>query len=182
MRRHAAPRISRLGAIVLAWGLFAVGPAVAEPPQWTLDGLAQMSWPELEALYRAAEPAAIAPGYACGRAIYCPGAPVSGVRTKVTGWMWKGKVFCEDATLVNQWLGFRAIRARVYLGESYLDGCLALIMDYSTTSHVWADVRDEVREVAPGLFLGVMYRGSPCAPQRKMFFALQVCSEASGGR
>jgi hypothetical protein len=166
----------RLLALVLAAGLLPAPPLKAEtpPPQLTLDGLAQLGWPELEALYREAEPAEIAPGYACGRAIYRPDAPLTGLRTRVTASLWKGKVFCEDSTLVNQWLGFRAIRARVYLGDSCLDGKPALIMDYSGTSRVWADVRDEVRQVAPGLFLGIMYLRRPCEPQRKMFFALEV--------
>jgi hypothetical protein len=46
-------------------------------------------------------------------------------------------------------------------------------MDYGATSRVWADVRDEVREVAPGLYLGAMFRRRDPQPQFKMFFALQ---------
>jgi hypothetical protein len=34
-------------------------------------------------------------------------------------------------------------------------------------------VRDEVREVEPGLYLGVMYKGRPNA-QQKMFFTLDA--------
>jgi hypothetical protein len=170
-------RISIRGVLAVGIFVLAAGPAVAGPPGLTMDALTQMSWPDLEALYREAGPGAICPGYAVGRAIYCPGAPLAGVKTKVTGWLWKGKHFEPNDTLVNQWLGFRAIRARVYYGASYLDGKPSLLMDYTETSHVWSDVRDEVREVAPGLFLGIMYRGAPCNPHRKMFFALCVGTE-----
>ncbi len=46
----------------------------------------------------------------------------------------------------------------MYVGESLLDGQPALILDYSK-SRLWPDVRDEEREVSPGLYLGIMYRG-----------------------
>ena len=61
------------------------------------------------------------------------------------------------------------------LGPSCLDGKPSIVMDYGETSLVWADVRDEVREVAPGLYLGRMYRLKPCGPEFQMFFALQAC-------
>lgn len=141
--------------------------------------LSCMGWDELDALYRRAPAACIAPGFTPGRAIYEPGKPLTGVKTALTGWGWQGKVFEEDATLVNQWRGARAIRARVFPGESWLDGGPALIMDYADTSVVWRRVRDEVREVSPGVYLGVMFvrsrSGCPCDARRKMFFVLSAC-------
>jgi hypothetical protein len=76
---------------------------------------------------------------------------------------------------VNQWRGVRAIRAAVCYGPSWLDGGPSVVMDYHRTSRVWSDVRDEVREVAPGLYLGRMYRRTGCGPQFQLFFALEVC-------
>ena len=153
-------------------------PLDSMPPgrQLTLDCLTQLSWPELECLYRQAGPGTIPEGYTPGRAIYCPDSRFAGVRSRVTGALWHGKVFdgCEG-TLVNQWLGFRAIKARVYCGPSWLDGRPSIIMDYGETSHVWKDVRDEVREVAPGLYLGRMYRRKPCGPEFQYYFALEAC-------
>lgn len=140
----------------------------------TLDRLACMSWDDLEQLYRQSEAGTVWNGYACGRAIYCPDQHFAGLRSKVTRLLWHGKIYhAEDCTLINQWCGFRAIRAKVYYGPSWLDGKPSIIMDYSETSHVWADVRDEVREVAPGLFLGVMYLRK-CPPHLKMYFALEA--------
>ncbi len=183
---------SRLrGRRLAGWGLLiacsiaaAATPAAARDdpeapaPALSLDRLAGMSWPELECLYRASEAGAVPVGYAAGKAIYCPCGRLAAVRSKVTGALWRGKVF-DDAGcgLVNQWCGFRAIRARVYYGPSLLDGRPSLIMDYGDTSWLWADVRDEAREVAPGLYLGRMYRCKGGRPEFQIFFALQLCPE-----
>jgi hypothetical protein len=143
----------------------------------SLEQLAHMSWPDLEALYRASGPGAAPVGYARGLAIYCPDAPLAAVRSKVTHFLWRGKHFSAcDGTLVNQWCGFKAIRARVYDGESWLDGGPAIVMDYGSTSRVWRDVRDELREVGPGLYLGAMFRRVELNPKFKMFFALECPS------
>jgi hypothetical protein len=155
-------------------------PSMAQPaspaPCLSLDALARMSWPELEELYRQAEPGAIPHGFARGKALYSPDSRLAGVRSRATGALWRGKVFdCAGEALVNQWCGFRAIRARVYYGPSWLDGRPAIVMDYCGTSRVWADVRDEVREVAPGLYLGLMYRRKAYGPQFKLYFALEAC-------
>lgn len=143
----------------------------------SLEQLACMSWPELEALYRQSCAGAIPHGYARGRPLYCPGKKLSGPRTAVARMLWHGKHFCaDDGSLVNQWTGFKAVRARVCCGPSWLDGKSSIIADYDGESRVvWADVRDELREVAPGLYLGIMYHRRSCGPKFGTFFALQLC-------
>ncbi len=90
--------------------------------------------------------------------------------------LWHGKVFDPcDGTLINQWAGVKAIKARVGYGPSLLDGRPSIIMDYSDTSRVWADVRDEVREVAPGVYLGRMYRLKGGCYEFQYYFALETC-------
>jgi hypothetical protein len=133
-----------------------------------------MNWPDLEQLYRHAPPAQVAPGFLRGKAIYCQDTRLAGPRAAMTNFLWHGKHFRDDCTLVNQWCGFKAIKAKVYPGPSWLDGCPSLIMDYSETSHVWADVRDELREVTPGLYLGAMFQRHCPEPKFKMFFVLQA--------
>jgi hypothetical protein len=60
----------------------------------------------------------------------------------------------------------------VYTADSWLDGRPALVFDYSR-SRLWPNVRDEVREVAPGLYLGIMYRdGAQLNPP--VFFTLDA--------
>ena len=149
----------------------------AAPDALSLDRLTRMSWPELEQMYRAADAGGIPSGYLAGKAIYCPGSRLGGVRSKVTGAVWRGKVFDDSGcTLINQWWGFQAIRANVYSGPSWLDGKPSIVFDYSSTSLVWVDVRDEVREVAPGLYLGRMYRRKANGPEFQCFFALEAAA------
>jgi hypothetical protein len=143
----------------------------------TLAGLTRMCPAELEQLYRQSPPGKVVEGFARGKPIYPPDTRSAALRSKLTGAVWRGKIFCAaDGTLINQWLGYKAIVARVYYGESWFDGGPSIIMDYSETSHVWEDVRDEIREVAPGLFLGLMYVRQPCGgPKFRMYFVLQTC-------
>src|SRR5262249_7299624 len=139
----------------------------------SLEQLARMSWEDLERLYRESGPGPVPVGYARGRAIYCPGARLSGVKSGVANALWHGKHFAADGcSLVNQWSGLKAIRAEVSYGPSCLDGAPSIIMDYGHTSRVWSDVRDEIREVAPGLYVGVMFLRRDPQPRLKMFFAL----------
>lgn len=151
-------------------------PLAASAPALSLDLLAHMSWSELECLYRDASAGAIPQGYTEGKAVYCPCSPFADLHSHITGALWHGKVFDNaNCSLVNQWSGFRAIHAHVAYGPSCLDGKTSIIMDYSETSLVWRNVRDEVREVAPGLYLGRMYRRKKCGLEFQIFFILQAC-------
>jgi hypothetical protein len=84
--------------------------------------------------------------------------------------------------LMNQWFGGRAVRASVGYGASWLDGGPSLVMDYAATSRVWRNFRDEVREVALGVYLGRTYRWRPCGPDFQQFFALEACPTAPADR
>ena len=89
--------------------------------------------------------------------------------------LWQGKVFEEgQATAVNRFFGMRIVRGQLYQGPSWLDGGPSLILDYSQTSRVYADNRDEIRQIAPGLFLGLMYNRTTSPPELQMYFALEV--------
>jgi hypothetical protein len=168
-------------ALAVSWCLLAVLTAPAASPlpaerALCLEQLAGMSWCDLEQLYRQAAPGPIPAGYTRGRAIYCPGAPLTPARSKMSQTLWHGKHFCPaDGTLINQWcLGAQAVKARVDYDDSWLDGKPSIVMDYRGMAHVWSDVRDEIREVAPGLYLGLMYRCKSGQPKMKMFFALEM--------
>src|SRR5207237_10928181 len=41
------------------------------------------------------------------------------LRAKLAGSVWKGKYFCPDGHVVNQWVGFRAISTNVATGPSW---------------------------------------------------------------
>ena len=89
--------------------------------------------------------------------------------------LWQGKVIeADEATAVNRFFGMRMIRGQLYEGPSWLDGRPSLILDYSQTSRIYADNRDEIRQVAPGLFLGLMYNRTTAPPELSMCFALET--------
>lgn len=139
----------------------------------TMDELVRMSAADLAALYSVSPAATVPHGFTPGRAIKNPGSRRTVFNSRTTGLVWQGKIFRDDGTMINRFFGFaKAIPAEVYVGESLLDGQPALIFDYSK-SRLWPDVRDEVREVSPGLYLGVMYRGKSQMEQ-KMFFTLDA--------
>ncbi len=73
---------------------------------------------------------------------------------------WQGKVFDrEKGELRNKILpfGLKAVRAAVYKEPSWFDEKETIVLDYSKTSVVAQRVRDEIREVAPGLYLGLVF-------------------------
>jgi len=73
---------------------------------------------------------------------------------------WQGKVFDrEKGLLVNKVgpFGTELIRARVYKEPSWFDGNETIVLDYSDTSVVARWIRDEIREVAPHLYLGLVF-------------------------
>src|SRR5437867_2257330 len=125
--------------------------AVPLPQPRTMQELVRMPAADLTALYMASAPASAPQGFSPGRAIKDPGSRRTERNSRATGLVWKGKVFRDDGTMVNRLAGgLKAIPADVYVGESLLDGRPALILDYSR-SRLWPDVRDEVRELSPGL-------------------------------
>lgn len=151
----------------------------------TLDGLVRMSKEDLEALYCQAEPGPMPHGYTCGRAIRHAGTCLAVPSSKMAGKVWLGKHFDScSCMLLNQWChGIIAVPAKLSIGESWCDGKPAIIMDYRGVSPViWRKIRDELRQVAPGLYLGIMYQEKRCEPKFKMFFALQVDEDCCPGK
>src|SRR5229473_561989 len=64
-----------------------------------------------------------------------------------------------NGALKNRILAFgvEAIIAKVYKGASWLDGKECIVLDYSQTSIVAQRVRDEIRLISPGFYLGKVY-------------------------
>ena len=76
---------------------------------------------------------------------------------------WRGKLFeARAGRLVNLVtpLHVRAVAAQVYEGASWYDGDTCVVIDYTRSSWVARRLRDEIREVAPGVFLGMVFVGS----------------------
>ena len=124
--------------------------------------LLRMSQEELDDLFRASPPGPIPKGVANGEAIVLPGTPLAPALAPVLRLAWQGKVFFPTGKdLLNRILpfGLRAIRAEVYRQDSWFDQREAIILDYSKTSVFAHYIRDEIREVAPSLYLGIVYWG-----------------------
>jgi hypothetical protein len=73
---------------------------------------------------------------------------------------WQGKVLKRrDALLRNRItpLRLRLITAQLSFDDSWVDQRECILIDYSKTSRVAWMVRDEIRLVGPGLYLGVVW-------------------------
>src|SRR5262245_34157373 len=180
MRRFTAPgRLhslvpALLATLALRAGLGPGTPAMAQGQPITVDRLVRMSGPELDALYRQGTAAGIPAGRVRGTALLAPGTRRNGAMAAGTRLVWQGKVFDPaEPMAVNRFFGLPIIRAQVVQDPSWLDGAPSLVLDYSRTSRVYSQYRDEIRQVAPGLFLGLMFaRTSP--PTLRMYFVLEV--------
>ncbi|HEY8687060.1 MAG TPA: hypothetical protein VIO57_15780 [Chloroflexota bacterium] len=127
----------------------------------TVPQLQEMNQAELDTLFRNSPAGPIPNGEADGIAIVAPDFELSELAAKVINLLaWKGKVFdAASGQLRNQVspLGIKAVIADVYRGESWFDGKECIVLDYSKTSLVAHWVRDEIREVSPALYLGIVF-------------------------
>jgi len=134
-----------------------------------------MSGPELDALYRQGSVAGIPPGRVRGTAILAPGTRRNEAMARGTRLVWQGKVFDPaGSSAVNRFFGLPIVRAQVYQEQSWLDGAPTLVLDYSRTSRIYAQNRDEIRQIAPGLLLGLMYVRTTPQPTLRMYFVLEA--------
>ena len=149
-------------------------PATATPPAIT-DPAKFLKMPpeQLDEIFRQSPAGTIPNGEGKGIAIIAPGTEISDNIAKfVHLFSWKGKVFdAAKGELRNKILplGHRAIVAKVYKDKSWFDQKECIVLDYSKTSLVAKWIRDEIREVSPGVYLGIVYWGK----KKLIHFALK---------
>jgi hypothetical protein len=135
--------------------------------------LLDMTQEQLDDLFKASPAGDIPNGEAEGTAIIAPGTHFSDNIAKfINFFTWQGKVFDAEKGLLKNRIsvfGFNAIVARVYKDPSWLDGKECIVLDYSDTSIVAQWIRDEIRQIGPGLYLGKVYWGK----ERLIDFCLQ---------
>ncbi len=123
--------------------------------------LLKMSQAQLDELFEQSPAGEIPNGEAEGTAIIAPGTAFSPeIASFINHFAWQGKNFdAAKGVLKNRILpfGFNAILAKVYKGESWLDGKECIVLDYSETSLVAHWIRDEIRQIGPHVYLGVVY-------------------------
>lgn len=125
------------------------------------EALLTWSPAELDALFRRSPAGEIPRGRGRGTAILFPGTEVARPIAKVidVAW-WQGKVFDPAGGDLRNLVGptgVPAFRAVVYAAPSWLDGQPCTVLDYSQGSRVVSWIRDEIREIAPGVFLGLVW-------------------------
>jgi len=135
--------------------------------------LLAMNQQQLDDLFGSNPAGDIPSGEAQGTAIIASGTVFSPeIAELISLFGWKGKTFDSvHGTLRNRLLAFGidAIVAEVYKGESWFDGKECIVLDYSKTSVVAGRIRDEIRQIGPGMYLGVVF----WEKKRTINFALQ---------
>jgi hypothetical protein len=138
--------------------------------------LLKLSQQELDDLFKANPAGPIPDGPAKGTAIVSPGTVWSPeIAEFISFFIWEGKTFdAAHGVLTNRLLhfGLNAIVAEVYKDKSWLDGQECIVLDYSKTSLVAKWIRDEIRLIQPGLYLGKVY----WSDKRLIDFCLQFPS------
>jgi|SRR6266542_2362878 hypothetical protein len=130
---------------------------------FTVSELLKMSQEKLDEIFTDSPVGEIPDGEAKGTAIIAPGTSFSDeIAEFISHFAWQGKTFDkEKGVLRNRILpfGLNAIIAKVYKAPSWLDGKECIVLDYSDTSLLAHWIRDEIREIAPNLYLGKVYWG-----------------------
>jgi len=139
----------------------------------TVAEMLKMSQAQLDDLFTQSPAGEIPNGEAKGTAIVAPGTTYTqNIANFVNHFAWQGKVFDPaKGVLRNKILpfGLNAIIAKVYKGPSWLDNKDCIVLDYSETSLLAHWIRDEIREVAPLVYLGKVY----WSKKRLIDFALE---------
>ncbi|MDD1620396.1 MAG: hypothetical protein LUQ11_02860 [Methylococcaceae bacterium] len=131
---------------------------------------------ELDEIYCNAMPGDIPNGDTQGTAILAGSLFAKWVAFLAGVFAWQGKVFdlfCPGGhagVLVNKITPFSLtfIVAKVYRDKSWMDEKDTIVIDYSRTSFFAKAIRDEIREVEPGVYLGKVWYGK----KRVLDFAL----------
>ena len=137
-----------------------------------------MSQEELDDLFRASKAGPIPIGEAAGTVIVHPGGVLADIVAEASEAIaWQGKVFDPvTKTLRNKVgpAGAKQVVAAVDFGTSWFDKQDCVVLDYSETSTLAKSVRDEIREVEAGLYLGIVFIGE----RKTINFALDFNSPA----
>ncbi|MBL4828183.1 MAG: hypothetical protein JKY66_10825 [Spongiibacteraceae bacterium] len=142
----------------------------------TVKSWLNLSRAELDEIYENATVGCIPSGDTRGTAIVTGSPLAKTFAIFVRLFAWQGKVFDlfppehEKGILVNKItaFGLTFIVAKVYKDSSWMDGKETIVIDYSKTSFFAKKIRDEIREIEPGVYLGKVWFGK----KRILDFAL----------
>ena len=138
--------------------------------------LLEKSPDELDALFRESSAGEIPVGQTKGTVLVAPGTGIAWPAKRLIQFLaWRGKVFNpEKGDLLNLIgpFGVKAVRAKVYKDPSWFDEKETIVLDYSKTSRLAHAIRDEIREVSPGVYLGLVFWGR----KKTVYFTLTSTS------
>lgn len=149
--------------------------SASSSPPLTSQSLLRMPESTLESLYKASPVGSVPSGHTRGTMLFFPGTPFTPVLARlVRATTWTGKLFDSNSgTILNKILPFgrlHTVRAKAYHGESLLLPTeKAIVLDYTVSTWPWSLIRDELRMVAPGLYLGPAYIGG----KKRFYFTLE---------
>jgi hypothetical protein len=147
----------------------------------TARELPSMRGNELDDLFVNAPAGEIPVGKGSGQALMATGTFAARALLAITRLLaWQGKEFDGPSHSLRNLItpfGLKAITADVYVDASLADGRPCIVLDYSKTSRAAGWVRDEIREVAPGLYVGLVYAGTRKLPIR---FSLEFDTATQG--
>jgi len=128
----------------------------------------------LNAVFASGYVSAVPAGPLRGLPLVNPGTASAGAASRGGRVVWSGKrIDAESLVAVNRFFGLPMIRANVRIEPSLRDGAPAIVLDYSGSSWLYRNVRDEIREVRPGLFLGYVDDVRTTDPTARRWFALE---------
>ncbi len=128
---------------------------------------------QLLELYKNSKPGPLPNGFVPGRVIMKPGSTSTVRRSNFMKHIWQGKYF-DDQIMTNKIFGLKFIKGNVTCENSWFDGQPVHAIDYSETSLLFKTYRDEFREVAPGIYLGAMWKRNGCQPKLLTWFAFDA--------
>jgi hypothetical protein len=139
-----------------------------------LEDLEDLGPCELAALFTRADVGTPLVGRARGKLLYLTDKRFNSLKLRVSAATWRGKAACCDGAFINRWIGDRRwIGSHYVIGPSWVDGRPAVIMEYPPGTKLFWNMHDELREIAPGLYLGPVYERFPC-PKFRGYVALQL--------
>jgi hypothetical protein len=168
-----------LPALVLVSGLGANEVVVLGPEgPWAWDGdaagLRCLPPCQLEQLYAQGCVRGVPIGWLPGGLLVMTDFPFPRATVRVSQRVWRGKHVEPDGHFINQFNHFQGMPSQAFIEPSWYDGQPCIVMQYPKGTPLFANIRDEFREIAPGLLLGRVYQRRPF-PKHLGFMYMQAC-------
>lgn len=160
----------------LAGWFLATNPVVAEDQVIIerLEDLARCNPSQLDALFSFGTVSSIPTGRLRGLPLVNPGSRSAIAVSQGGRVAWSGKrIDANGLGAINFFFGIPSVRANTRIEPSLRDGRPAIVLDYSQSSWLYRNVRDEIREISPGIFLGYVDDIRTSEPTARRWFALE---------